>query len=150
MRLKHIYKVLIIFCPWGWGQDQLEVGYASTYSISFYQVMKFWEFDFCQSVFCNFIVLQASNLKSINLIRSFNKQNDTEIIYHLWIEWLKSSHALSWIPLTCLSHRMFVHVTSHNLVFQRHHLLSFLCSMIWGERWLFVLLILMKLLTVTV
>ena len=38
---------------------------------------------------------------------------------------------------------------NQDLDFQRHMSCSFLCSMIWGQRWLFVLLVLVELLTIT-
>ena len=52
-------------------------------------------------------------------------------------------------PLNGLTHHIFEPVSSQNLV-SNVICCVFLCSMVWGEMWLFILLILVELLTITV
>jgi hypothetical protein len=59
-------------------------------------------------------------------------------------------YTLVGIALTLVPHHIFVPVPSQDLDFQCHISWFFLCSVSQGEMWLFVLLILMELLTVTV
>jgi len=63
---------------------------------------------------------------------------------------LISKRGKVWITLTGLIKPHLCAIPSKNLDIRLDMLWSFLCSMIWGVRWLIRLLIMVELLTVTV
>jgi len=71
----------------------------------------------------------------------------TDSKLYLKFDQLHCQMGVLWTPFTGLTIPHFVPVPSQGLDSQHHMSWSVFCSFVWGERWLFVLLILVELLT---
>jgi len=133
------------------GRDRMVVGFTTTYAIS---ACQYWRYDIesrsgdttlCDQV-CQWLVAGRwfSQCRPISSTNKTDHHDITEILLKVALNTINLNHKTSILEIGTTKHSWWNTIRRYRCV-----VVFFKCSMIWDERWMFVLLIFVELFKVS-